>query len=362
MIPLLLFAAGLAATTPPPAASKPATAPAPEVIKPPESLVVDGAPPIPAELVAAVRPYTEYRGASFFSFHPEQREMLIGTRFADTVQIHRVVAAGGARTQLTFFPDRVSSAAYPRAPLGEHPFFVFAKDIGGSEFWQIYRFDLETSAVTLLTDGRSRNTLGAFSHHGHRLAYTSTRRNGADNDIYVVDPADPKSDRRVAEVKGGGWEVVDWSPTDDRLLVSEEISINESYYWSFDVATGQRTALTPRPKRKLPARRFRTARRAGPPTGARCSWPPIATTSSSAWRAWSWRPESTPTSAITSTGTSRRSTSPTTDAIWPSWSTRTASGACTCSTRARARRGARPRCRPARSPASPGTTTGTRWR
>jgi dipeptidyl aminopeptidase/acylaminoacyl peptidase len=247
VIPFLLFAAGLAATTPPPSA-KPAAATAsePEVIKPPESLVVDGAPPIPADLVAAVQPYTEYRGASFLSFHPERREMLIGTRFADTAQIHRVAAAGGARTQLTFFPDRVSSAAYPRAPLGPHPFFVFAKDTGGSEFWQIYRFDLETSAVTLLTDGRSRNTMGAFSHHGHRLAYTSTRRNGADNDIYVVDPADPKSDRRIAEVKGGGWEVVDWSPSDDRLLVSEEISINESYCWSFDVATGQRTALTPR--------------------------------------------------------------------------------------------------------------------
>jgi dipeptidyl aminopeptidase/acylaminoacyl peptidase len=241
VIPLLLFAAGLAATTPPASAS----APEPGVIKPPENLVVVGAPPIPADLVAAVQPYTEYRGAAFLSFHPERREMLIGTRFADTAQIHRVVAAGGARTQLTFFPDRVSGAAYPRAPLGAHPFFVFSKDTGGSEFWQIYRFDLETSAVTLLTDGRSRNTMGAFSHHGHRLAYTSTRRTGADNDIYVVDPADPKSDRRIAEVKGGGWEVVDWSPSDDRLLVSEEISINVSYYWSFDVATGQRTALTP---------------------------------------------------------------------------------------------------------------------
>jgi len=246
VISILLLAAGLAATPPPPAA-KAAPTPAPEVIKPPESLVVDGAPAIPAELVAAVRPYTEYRGASFFSFHPERREMLIGTRFADTVQIHLVVTAGGARTQLTFFPDRIAGAAYPRAPLGEHPFFVFAKDTGGSEFWQIYRFDLETSAVTLLTDGRSRNTMGAFSRHGHRLAYTSTRRTGADNDIYVVDPTDPKSDRLVATVKGGGWEVVDWSPNDDRLLVSEEISINESYYWSFDVATGQRTALTPRP-------------------------------------------------------------------------------------------------------------------
>lgn len=221
MISLLLFAAGLAAATPAPAPAppaKPAPAHEPEAIKPPESLVVDGVSSIPADLVATLRPYTEYRGAAFLSFHPERREMLIGTRFADTVQIHRVVAAGGARTQLTFFPDRISNAAYPRAPLGEHPFFVFAKDTGGSEFWQLYRFDLENSAVTLLTDGRSRNTMGAFSRHGHRLAYTSTRRNGADNDIYIVDPADPKSDRRVADVKGGGWEVVDWSPNEPILV------------------------------------------------------------------------------------------------------------------------------------------------
>ena len=250
----VLAAAVVAATTT-------AAAPAPpdaEVIKPPESLAIDGVPAVPASLVAMLRPYTEYRGASFLSFHPARREMLIGTRFADTVQIHRVAAAGGARTQLTFFPDRISGAAYPRAPLGEHPFFVFAKDTGGSEFWQIYRFDLETSAVTLLTDGRSRNTLGVFSRRGHRLAYTSTRRNGADNDLYVVDPADPTSDHRVAEVKGGGWEVVDWSPDDDRLLVREELSINESYLWSIDVATGQRAPLTPRPAGKKVA--YRAAR------------------------------------------------------------------------------------------------------
>ena len=246
MLSLLLLAAGLATAAPPNTSPAPNRTPEPEAIKPPETLVVDGVPAIPADLAAVSRSYTEYRGAGFVSFHPERREMLIGTRFADTVQIHRVVAAGGARTQLTFFPDRVSSAAYPRAPLGEHPFFVFAKDTGGSEFWQIYRFDLETSAVTLLTDGRSRNTMGAFSRHGHRLAYTSTRRDGANNDLYIVDPTDPKSDHRVAEVKGGGWEVVDWSPNDDRVLVSEEISINESYLWSFDVATGERTALTPR--------------------------------------------------------------------------------------------------------------------
>jgi hypothetical protein len=48
-----------------------------------------------------------------------------------------------------------------------------------------------------------------------------------------------------AEVKGGGWEVQDWSPDDKQLLVGEGISINESYLWRFDVAAGKARRLTP---------------------------------------------------------------------------------------------------------------------
>jgi len=222
-----------------------------EAIKPPESLVVEGVPPLDGALAAAVRPYTEYRGATFFSFHPERREMLIGTRFADTVQLHRVAGPGAARTQLTFFPDRVAGAAYPRGGGPARPFLVFSKDTGGNERFQTFRFDVDGGKVTLLTDGKSRNSLGVFARHGQRLAYTSTRRTGADSDLYVVDPADPKSDRLLAEVKGGGWEVLDWSPDGARIVAREEISVNESYLWSFDVATGQRTPLTPRPPSEM---------------------------------------------------------------------------------------------------------------
>jgi len=242
LLPILAAAAVAVTAT----AASPATET--DTVKPPDSLVVEGVPAIPASLVAALRPYTEFRGATFLSFHPERREMLIATRFADTAQVHRVAAAGGARTQLTFFPDRVVAAAYPRASGSGDPFFVFSKDTGGNEFYQTYRFDAGSGAITLLTDGRSRNSLGVFPRRGQRLAYTSTRRNGADNDLYVLDPADPKSDHLLAQVKGGGWEVLDWSPAGDKLLVREVISVNESYLWSFDVASGQRTPLTPRPE------------------------------------------------------------------------------------------------------------------
>jgi len=38
----------------------------------------------------------------------------------------------------------------------------------------------------------------------------------------------------------------DWSPDDKKILLEEELSINESYLWLVDAATGEKTELTPR--------------------------------------------------------------------------------------------------------------------
>src|SRR5207302_377095 len=82
------------------------------------------------------------------------REMLVGTRFGDAQQLHRVRLPGGARTQLTFFADPVSGASYQP---GDGRYIVLSKDVGGGEFFQKYRYDVATGDVALLTDGKSRN-------------------------------------------------------------------------------------------------------------------------------------------------------------------------------------------------------------
>ena len=76
-----------------------------EIIVPGDNLVVEGIPEIPADLADAMRPYTEFRGASICSWHPVRREMLISTQLANTSQLHEVKFPGGARTQLTFFKE-----------------------------------------------------------------------------------------------------------------------------------------------------------------------------------------------------------------------------------------------------------------
>ncbi len=213
------------------------------VVAPGDALVVEGVPKIPRALAEEVGRYTDFRSAGFASWHPKLHEMIIATRFGNTTQAHRVKAPGAARTQLTFYPDRVGGGQFdPRT--GDT--FVFSKDTGGNEFYQLYRYDFADGKTTLLTDGKSRNTGAVWSNGGQWIAYGSTRRTGNDVDIYVVDASDPKSDRPVAQMQGGGWGVNDWSPDDRKLLVTEEVSINETYLWLVDVATGQKSLLTPK--------------------------------------------------------------------------------------------------------------------
>ncbi|HEU4454174.1 MAG TPA: S9 family peptidase [Longimicrobium sp.] len=214
-----------------------------QVIAPTDNLVVEGVPPIPASLAAEVRRYTESRAAGLADWHPTQREILITTRFGNTNQIHRVRAPGGDRTQLTFFDEPINGASYEPK---QGRYFLFTRDVGGNEFAQIYRYDLADGRATLLSDGgRSQNGGMQWSTRGDRIAFASTRRNGADRDLYVMDPTDPRSARLVLQVTGGGWGVADWSPDDTKLAVAEFLSVNKSNLYLVDVATGERTALTP---------------------------------------------------------------------------------------------------------------------
>ena len=216
---------------------------APPAIAPGDNLVVEGIPGIPPTIAEDVRRYTEARAAAFADWHPLRRELLVSTRFADAAQIHAVRSPGGARTQLTFEREPITSASY--GPVSGD-YFVFRRDTGGNEFFQLYRYDLSDGRTTLLTDGgRSQNGPISWSTRGERIAYGSTRRNGADRDLYVMDPRSPKSDRMVLQVSGGGWSVTDWSPDDATLLVDETLSISKTRLWLVDARSGQKTALTP---------------------------------------------------------------------------------------------------------------------
>ncbi len=218
-----------------------------ETIVPNENLVVEGVPPIPSELANTVARYTQFRSASLSSWHPTKKEMLISTRFGEVAQIHRVKSPLGARQQLTFANERASGASF-QPTTGDY--FIFSKDVGGNEFSQNYRYDLATGDITLLTDGKSQNGRGIWSAKGDQMLYGSTRRNGKDRDLYIIDPKNPQSDRLVATNSGGGWGAFDWSKDGRQAILQESISVNESYLWLLDIVSGVKTRLTP-PNQKV---------------------------------------------------------------------------------------------------------------
>ncbi|WP_147202953.1 S9 family peptidase [Segetibacter aerophilus] len=209
---------------------------------PTSNLIISGIPSIPDTIAESIRPYSEFRSGVFCDWHPKRQEMLISTRFGNVPQIHLVSMPLGARKQLTFSNEPITNASYE--PI-RGDYFLFTKDVGGNEFSQIYRYNLSDGSIALLTDGkRSQNGGIAWSRKGKRVAYSSTARNGTDRDIYLMDPLDTSSKKLLLEVNGGGWAVIDWSPDDKQLLVSEEISANESHYWLVDIATGTKKELT----------------------------------------------------------------------------------------------------------------------
>ncbi len=169
-------------------------------IAPSDNLIVEGIPNIPASLAKSASCYTNFRYAAIISWHPTKREMLISTEFGETPQIHSLKFPGGACTQLTFFTDYVSGGIYQPK---KGTCFIFSKDTDGDEINQLHRYDISTGDSTLLTDGKSRNESPVWSNSGEWLMYGSTRRNGTDMDLYVINPLDPKSNRMLAQLEGG---------------------------------------------------------------------------------------------------------------------------------------------------------------
>jgi dipeptidyl aminopeptidase/acylaminoacyl peptidase len=221
----------------PTAALAQTSANAPDAVERPAALVADGIPPVPMALAEQTRPYMEFRTASFAGWQPRDSSMLVTTRFGNTTQIHRVARPMGTREQLSFEVERVTGTWSPDGDV-----LLAWKDVGGNEFYQLHT--LRDGRLTLITDGRSRNTfLGAWSRDGRFIGYSSTRRTGRDTDLYLVDPRDPSSDRMLVQVSGGGWGIVDFAPDGRSAVVGEYIQISKSNLHLLDIASGRLTAI-----------------------------------------------------------------------------------------------------------------------
>ncbi|MBP1627922.1 MAG: tolB [Holophagaceae bacterium] len=208
----------------------------------PANLRTEGLPPLPQSLMQDLARYGEGRGAGVLDWNKTNNSLLITTRFGEVNQLHLVAMPMGARTQLTFGQERISSGTFEPT---RGDYLVYSQDVGGGEFFQLFRLDLGSRKTTLLTDGKSRNTSPLFSRDGRSLAFASTRRNGTDTDLWIMDPLQPGGARQVLEVQGGGWAPSAWSPDGRSLLVSRYLRATESELYLLDLSTGKKERISP---------------------------------------------------------------------------------------------------------------------
>lgn len=220
--------------------------PADKTINVTDNLVTEGIPSLPRAIAEEVKPYNEARSASLAAWHPVHKKMLIHTRFANTAQVHEVKRPGADRRQLTFLDEAPGGVSY-QPTTGSY--FLFSKDAGGNEFTQLYRYDVADGKITMITNGaKAQNGGVTWNKKGTRILYTSTRRNGTDRDVYMMDPLDPATDKLILELKGGGWGIGDWSNDRRYVLLNNYTSASESTVWLYDRSTGKNKQILPAAK------------------------------------------------------------------------------------------------------------------
>ncbi len=203
------------------------------------SLLQLGVPPVPPALTARLARYQEARAAQLLDVSDDGAALLVRTRFAGTAQLHVVTAPLGMREQITFGDEPISTARF--VP-GDPRTILFLRDVGGGEFFQLFRLDRRSGRAELLTDGKSRHEALVVSPDGRRFAYAGSGRNGKDTDVYVAALDRPREARRVVE-EGGTWHPVDFSRDGRRLLVRRYRSISDGDLAVVDLASGERRTL-----------------------------------------------------------------------------------------------------------------------
>ena len=205
------------------------------------NLVMEDVPPIPQSVVEDLNRYQNVRSAGFAGWDRGGEGIYVSTRFGDVPQLHYVGHPGGARTQLTFFDEPLGGVS--RAPRSDR--VVFTMDAGGSEFSQIFLLDPKGGAdAVMLTDGESRNGAVVWDRNGQWIAYQSTRRNGASNDIWMMDVDKPETAGVVLESPDGTWwGGVDFSADNRRLLVANYVGNADSRIHLLDLDSGETRLL-----------------------------------------------------------------------------------------------------------------------
>lgn len=189
------------------------------------ALLRDGVPPTETAVAATLPAYQQGRSAHFLDWMADG-SILITTRFGDTWQIHQVSAPLGMRTQISFAPQGVLTAA--AQPLANDTLVYLAARGAGT---QLVLAQLHDHSLRALTEGTDLVSEPLWSPDGRELAFISSRRGPQYDDVYVLDvsPTDSAGSEAAmpprlvaAALEGRRWRIEGWSADAHELLLGSQ--------------------------------------------------------------------------------------------------------------------------------------------
>jgi dipeptidyl aminopeptidase/acylaminoacyl peptidase len=208
------------------------------------NLTTDQVPDLPFELQERWEQYQNVRSTTFADWDSKGEGIYISTQLGEVAQIHHVAQAGAYREQLTFAKEPLTAAI--ACPNPAHSGFLYSKDLGGNENYQLYFFDNQTFKHQLLTDGKSRNQNAKWNAQGDKIAFSSNKRSAGNLDFYIK-TLDGGAPELILENKGGGWSIEDWTEDESKMLIRNSLSINDVKLYIFNLADKKLEPINPAP-------------------------------------------------------------------------------------------------------------------
>ncbi len=144
----------------------------------------------------------------------------------------------GARTQLTFYDERIAGAA--RRPGSDE--ILFTRDVGGNENFAGFVLDPASGRAREITEPGTRNESFIWSDDGAQLAWSYVPADESNYDVFI----DAAGGARTRVFDGdGAVHPRDFSSDGTKLLLQRTISIAESQLFVLDVASKAIAPITP---------------------------------------------------------------------------------------------------------------------
>lgn len=217
-----------------------------EWVPKPEAITGENLPRVPLEIMKGYEEYARIHPSRLLDLHPSGKGLIVSTMRGEdnAAQVYWQEQPLGPLRQLTTGEEPVFEACF--SPNAKKNSFVYSRDAGGSEKYQLFRFDLDTQTSTLLTGGKAIYMGMKFDDGGNKLVYASNERTGTFFDLYIMDPFAPGSGKLIHTADKSAYNrPVCWFSDKRRLVFCEYISANQVNSYILDTETLTSENITP---------------------------------------------------------------------------------------------------------------------